>query len=57
MRHPTAIDGDTLIKELLDPRQDRAGILVRIGPACFICGKLAWWTAAKLGQSHRGCQW
>lgn len=52
MKHPTAIDGDTLIEELLEQHPDLAGVFVRIGLPCFVCGEPAWGTVGELCERH-----
>ncbi len=52
MKHITAIDGDTFIEELLEQHPDLAGVFVRIGLPCFVCGEPAWGTVGELCERH-----
>jgi hypothetical protein len=48
MKRSAAIDGDTLIQELLDKHSGLTGVFVRIGLPGFVCGEPAWGTVGEL---------
>ena len=52
MKRSAAIDGDTLIEELLEKHPGLTGVFVRIGLPCFVCGEPAWGTVGELCQRH-----
>jgi hypothetical protein len=52
MKRSEAIDGDTPIEDLLERHPGLAGVFVRIGLPCFVCGEPAWGTVGELCERH-----
>jgi len=52
MGRGVAIDGDTRIEELLEQYPVLAGVFVRLGLPCFVCGEPAWGTVGDLCKQH-----
>jgi len=52
MKHAEGINGDTRIEELLEQHPGLAGVFVRIGLPCFVCGEPVWGTVAELCRKH-----
>jgi hypothetical protein len=52
MKRDVPIDGDTRIEELLEQYPVLAGVFVRHGLPCFVCGEPAWGTIGDLCKQH-----
>jgi len=52
MKQSAAINGDTLIEDLLEKHPELAGVFVRLGLPCFTCGEPAWGTVGELCERH-----
>ncbi|MEO0086411.1 MAG: DUF1858 domain-containing protein [candidate division WOR-3 bacterium] len=52
MKSPAAVDQNTTIEDLLERYPSMAGVFVRLGLPCLVCGEPVWGTVGELCEKH-----